>query len=386
MLANQASGRNCMHKRVIKTLIAIAFVIGVITTGANPASGNQINSATVVPQCNGYTITVSGQNLDTAGVTYTVNYTILVTTSTGSTLTINDSIPVFPDSNLNFNASVTKAAGPATTGISFSGTATLVDSNGDTFNTVNIDFNPSTLNCGAQGPPPPCAAQSTNTSNFNGTPINGGTWIWFNANFTARGIPSSGATVTFTNSTIQFTADQDYNLAVPNAQITFSPSASCATTSFDSITNTWMTTVPIFGSDEIFLDGLAFPVPASFANSGGKVSGNVQWSGTFSTSTAGISMQWKWGAAVYSTFTTDYNSLNVKATHSNSCSFGNSDHAGTPEGTDSSSGRPFKAFVIGGARGGGGSNFTGSWSGTISVTPACPASTIFGKSRAACKA
>lgn len=194
-----------------------------------------------------------------------------------------------------------------------------MDSNGGTFNTVNIAFTPATLSCG-QGTPPPCAASSSNTSNFNGTPISGGNYIWFNANFTASGVPSSGATVSFTNSSIHFTADQDYNLAVPNAQITFSPSASCATTSFDS-----------------------------------------------------------------TTFTTDYNALSAKPTHSNSCSFNNSDHAGTPEGTDSSSGRPFKAFVTGGARGGGGSNFTGSWSGTLSVSPACPSSAIIGKPGAFCK-
>ena len=370
-----------MQQKVVKILTALTFVFAILTVGARPASANQINSASVTPQCNGYTITVSGQNLDIAGVTWSVNYTILVTASDGSTFSINDSIPVFPDANLNFNTTVTKAAGPATTSISFSGTATLVDSNGDTFNTVDIVFTPANLNCGPQGPPPPCAAQSSNTSNFNGTPINGGTFIWFNANFTASGVPSSGATVNFTNSTIQFTADQAYNLSVPNAQITFSPSASCATTSFDSITNTWMTTVPVSGNDEIFLSGLAFPVPASF----GKVNGNVVWSGTFSSSTGGISMHWKWGAAVYTTFTTDYNALNVKPTHSNSCSFNNSDHAGTPEGTDSGSGRPFKAFVIGGARGGGGSNFTGSWSGTVSVSPACPTSAIFRKPRSACK-
>ena len=40
----------------------------------------------------------------------------------------------------------------------------------------------------------------------------------------------------------------------------------------------------------------------------------------------------------------------------------NSDHAGTPEN--------FKSFVTGGARGGGGSNFTGSYSATAAVS--CP--------------
>jgi len=85
----------------------------------------------------------------------------------------------------------------------------------------------------------------------------------------------------------------------------------------------------------------------------------------------GVSVKWKWGAAVYSTFSADYNALAVKATHQNACGITNGDHAGTPEGTDTSSGEPFKKFVIGGARGGGGSNFTGSWSGTTAVQ-LCP--------------
>ena len=186
-----------------------------------------------------------------------------------------------------------------------------------------------------------------------------GSFIWFNANFKASGIPSSGATITFTNSTIQL-GNTGQTLSVTNAQITFSPSASCASTTFDTITNTWVTTVPISGSDEIFLDGLAFQLPAGFP---GTIGGSVVWNGDFSSNVTGVSVQWKWGAAVYTHFTTDYNALNVKASHQNACGMNNSGHAGTPEGTDTSTGQPFKGFVIGGARGGGGSNFTGSWSG-----------------------
>jgi hypothetical protein len=55
---------------------------------------------------------------------------------------------------------------------------------------------------------PKCIAQTANPSNFNGTPINGGSFIWFNANLKADGIPSTGAKVFFRNSTIQFAADQ----------------------------------------------------------------------------------------------------------------------------------------------------------------------------------
>jgi hypothetical protein len=205
---------------------------------------------------------------------------------------------------------------------------------------------------------------STNISNFNGTPIQPGNFIWFNANFTASGIPSTGATILFQASAISFTADKPYNVTVPNAQITFDPNAVCASTTFDTGTQTWMTTVPLSGSDEIFLSGVAFPVPAGFS----RVNGPVAWQGTFTSNTAGISVGWKWGAAVYKTFSLDYNLLGVKPTHTRTCLYNNSDHAGTPEGVDPGSGQPFKDFVVGGARGGGGSNWTGSWSGTAGVS------------------
>jgi hypothetical protein len=134
---------------------------------------------------------------------------------------------------------------------------------------------------------PKCIAQTAIASNFNGTPVNGGSFIWFNANFKAEGIPSTGAKVFFRNSTIQFAADQGYSLIVPNAQITFDPSVKCATTSYDPVTNTFFTTVPVSGSDEIFLTGRAFAVPASFANVGGKVNGSVVWQGTLGSDNEG---------------------------------------------------------------------------------------------------
>jgi hypothetical protein len=76
-------------------------------------------------------------------------------------------------------------------------------------------------------------------------------------------------------------------------------------------------------------------------------------------------VQWQWAASVYDNpnFGTDYNALGVKPVDDNHASaYLNSDHAGTPE--------YFKSDVTGGARGGGGSNFTGSYSGTASTVPA----------------
>jgi len=101
---------------------------------------------------------------------------------------------------------------------------------------------------------------------------------------------------------------------------------------------------------------------------------NVDWSGTFTTDTAGLSVAWQWHAANYSNFTSDYNSIAPKPTDDNSASiYLNSDHAGTPEGIDLISGKQWKSFVVGGASGGGGGNYTGSGSSTIQFTPCvCP--------------
>src|SRR5262249_28756815 len=130
----------------------------------------------------------------------------------------------------------------------------------------------------------------------------------------------------------------------------------------DTTSGSWLTTVPTSGDDEIFLTGLAFPIPSVGISGGIK---NVSWNGTFSTDTAGLSISWKWGAAVYTSFTTNYSALGVKAVHNIACGISNGHHAGTPENY------AISANVIGGGTGGGFSNFTGSWSGTQNVTPSC---------------
>src|SRR6266571_3598978 len=204
----------------------------------------------------------------------------------------------------------------------------------------------------------PCTPQSTSiTSNFNGTKIAQGRFIWFNSVLKVTGAGSTPVTINFTNQTIQFTANNvPYTLSVPDAMVTFDPGAPKATTVFNTATNTWETvSLPGLGGNT-FLSGLTFQVPFNFP---GGIN-PVTWSGQF-TSSAGVSINWKWAAAVYTTFSTDYNALGVKPVDDNRASiYKNFDHAGTPEN--------FKAFVTGGARGGGGLNYTGSYSGTASVT------------------
>jgi hypothetical protein len=203
------------------------------------------------------------------------------------------------------------------------------------------------------------------TSNFNGTPIRGGDFIWFTAVMKVQGLGANPATIGFTGS-ISFVVDGTmYLVPVPSAVVNFVPSATAATTMFCN--GQWITTQPTSGlSGNVFLDAavLQAPMPAGFP---GGIQ-DVTWQGTFFSVTPGLKIQWQWAAAVYwnANFATDYSALGVKPVDDNNASaYKNSDHAGTPENA--------KAYVTGGARGGGGSNFTGSYSGTAAVVPA-PAS------------
>jgi hypothetical protein len=199
----------------------------------------------------------------------------------------------------------------------------------------------------------PPAASSIQAS-FDGTTISTANNIWLSANASVKGVPSSGATIFLKNSNVTISsAKGNFAYPVPDGKIVFSPSVSCATTVFDGAE--WVTTVPVSGSDEILLSALGIQVPADLK------AATVTWSGAFSTDTQGISLSWKWSAAVYTADVTQaqYNTLGVKPTHTGACLYNNSDHAGTPE--------TVKGAVVGGARGGGGSNFTGSWSGTATA-------------------
>ena len=142
-----------------------------------------------------------------------------------------------------------------------------------------------------------------------------------------------------------------FSYPVPNGTIVFSPGATCASTSFSG--GQWTTTVPVGGSDEILLSALGIKAPADVKGA------TVTWRADFSANVTGISINWKAGSAVYTTNMTNYNALGVKPAHTKACLYNNSDHAGTPENE--------KQYITGGAAGGGGSNYTGSWSATANV-------------------
>jgi hypothetical protein len=198
----------------------------------------------------------------------------------------------------------------------------------------------------------------TIASNFNGTAIPGNSYIWFNAILKPSGLNSTNGPVTVRFINQRITSSR-FNLNVPDTTVIFDSSYTCASAAFTG--GQWVIHAPKSGlSGNTFLSGLAYQVPA-----GGLPGGinPVSWSGTFITDTTGVNVNWAWAAAVYTNFSTNYGTLGVKATDDNhdDCVTQNSDHAGTPEA--------YKSSVIGGARGGGGSNYTGSLSGTQGVAP-----------------
>jgi hypothetical protein len=202
---------------------------------------------------------------------------------------------------------------------------------------------------------------SSITSNFNGTPIPAGDWIWFNSVLKVHGLGNQPVTIGFM-SDIEFSVNGiPYVVAVPSALVTFSPFVTLATTVFTN--GQWVTVVPISSlAGNVFLAGVAIQAPQTSGFPGGI--NPVTWEGTFVSMTPGLVVQWQWAAAVYNNpnFGLDLSQLGVKPVDDNKASiYQNSDHAGTPE--------LWKPYVVGGGRGGGGSNFTGSESGTAATTP-----------------
>ena len=203
----------------------------------------------------------------------------------------------------------------------------------------------------------PCQPrQQSIESQFNSQMPRGSSCVWFNAHVSAQ--PGQEATIYCKNASVKIVgrSGQKYTYPVPDGTIVFSASATNATTTFDG--TQWTTTVPTAGDDEIFMAGLSVPMLSDFARAG-----SVTWQCDFTSDMAGLNLNWQWSASAYGTDLSQYGSLGVKASHNNACSTGagfkSSDHAGTP-GT-------VKGFLAPGCRGGGGSNYTGSWSGKDSL-------------------
>jgi hypothetical protein len=205
------------------------------------------------------------------------------------------------------------------------------------------------------------STMSSIAANFNGTVIPAGDTVWFTAALSATGLSKTAATtVHVENGTIDFTAaGTPYHLSVPNGVIVLTPGATSAAASFDPGDNDWDVSAPTGGTGDVFMGGVSMPVP------GGLPGGikNVTWSADFWTDAANVTINWKWSAAAYKPgFGTDYNALNVKPVDNNALSaYHNGDQSGTPEA--------YKTFLVAGATGGGGTNYTGNATPAAKVMP-----------------
>jgi hypothetical protein len=197
---------------------------------------------------------------------------------------------------------------------------------------------------------------SSITSNFNGISAAGGDLIWFTGVLMLNGsVPGNAPVDIFVNGL--GIASPYFNIPAPSGEVTFSPGATLASTTYSD--SGWDTITPFGASGNTFLEAVEYQAPA-----GGLPGGvsPVTWTAGFSTGTPAISLNWQWAPAVYTSFSPDYNALGVQPANDNHASpYGTSDHAGTPEN--------YTSYVVGGARGGGGSNFTGSLSATANVIP-----------------
>jgi hypothetical protein len=179
--------------------------------------------------------------------------------------------------------------------------------------------------------------------------------VWVHAHFKPNGVPTAVA------STVQFTGVSfvlnGISYPMPNGVVTFQPAAPyVSTTTFTGTPGTssaqWTTTInPGNLSDENFFVGAAIPVDLTMTGGG---QATIQF--TTQTDDSDLSFAWQWSAAVYTFWPSGWNAALIQPYHGNGLT--GSQHAGTPDNTQ------VQKSLIQGPRGGGGSNFTGSWSAT----------------------
>ena len=175
--------------------------------------------------------------------------------------------------------------------------------------------------------------------------------VWTHAQFKPANVPTQTiTTVSFTS--VKFVLGGSV-YPMPDGIVTFDPAApAVSSTTFDSANGVWRTTInPNNISDENFFVGAAIPVDANIAGGGqSTITFNVQ------SSAPNVSFSWQWSAAAYTFWPTDWNQALIQSYHGNGPT--GSQHADTPTNP------AVQKTLIQGPRGGGGSNFTGSWSAT----------------------
>jgi len=208
---------------------------------------------------------------------------------------------------------------------------------------------------------PLCNDSSSASTAFNATALAAGNTVWFVSRLKVSGLGSAVTTIYARQASISFTVNgTPRSISVPDARIIFDPAASTTTTSFDTTAQRWVTRVSSGNNGKnVFAGGVAFAIPA-----GGLPGGinPVTWTAALTVDQPGITFNWNWAAAVYTSFSTNYNAIGVKPVDGNAQNpYNNNDQAGAPEN--------YKSSVTGGATGNGGTNYTGNWTSNLNVTP-----------------
>ena len=199
----------------------------------------------------------------------------------------------------------------------------------------------------------PEASELISSTSWNKFKVPFGTpsFVWVHAHFNPNEVPATTKTTVLYKGVSFVLNGHAYPL--PNGLVTFDPAApSVSTTTFDAPNNRWLTTInPRFISDENFFVGAAIPIDATIIGGG---QATIHF--TTQTDDSDLSFSWQWSAAVYTYWPSNWNEALVQPYHGNGPA--GSQHAGAPDST------LVQKSLIAGPRGGGGSNFTGSWSAT----------------------
>lgn len=183
----------------------------------------------------------------------------------------------------------------------------------------------------------------------NGTDVPAGDFLWFIA--VIQGNLPNGTVLHMNGSTITLSGGHpSVTLDVPDSQLTVSAGAPAdGSVTFDAPTaqhpnGLFIVSVQNTGQ-KTFLGGLAYQLPAG----GLTGSPNVSWN--FPLGATGVSFNYMWSVGAYSAFSTNYNSLGLTVVA-----------GGLQPGTPTN----FEGDLVPGPDGGGGSNYTGSFSATNS--------------------
>jgi hypothetical protein len=190
---------------------------------------------------------------------------------------------------------------------------------------------------------------------FNGTSISKGSWILFSSEFSSVGAKAP-MVLEMRQSLVTFSVGQThYAIEGPNMRLELREGRT-VNLRFPPFGDHWQMIAPDAATGRDFLNSIGYEtnnrLPGNLTN--------VTWSAKF-YGKDGRAIKWQWGAAVYTKLTNRYGKLGVKALDDANYPPFNTNHAGTPEA--------FKQYVTGGGTGDGGTNYTGTMSSPVTVTP-----------------